>query len=179
VYISIHLSITLLKNWGGQRRLKIRLICESVTGQIGLGITHLICIWWVPSLNLIWGQGWVFGTLGKSSALRSPHKWSHCQLHHTHQPFVYNTKYCWWHITKRWTLTHMYSFLLFFSLFSDAYYILFYTISLNFLFTFWPPPPPPPQSATLGSYLVCLVVKLAVAGGTLSHGFTQPLQGIS
>jgi hypothetical protein len=25
---------------------------------------------------------------------------SHCQLHYTHQPFVYNTKYCWRHITK-------------------------------------------------------------------------------
>jgi hypothetical protein len=28
---------------------------------------------------------------------------SHCRLH-WHQPFVYDTKYCWWHITKRFEL---------------------------------------------------------------------------
>jgi hypothetical protein len=29
---------------------------------------------------------------------------SHCRLHYTHQPFVYDTKYCWRHITKRFEL---------------------------------------------------------------------------
>jgi hypothetical protein len=52
---------------------------------------------------------------------------------HTHQPFVYDTKYCWRHITK--PLTHRYSFLLFFS--STLRYLPFF-----FFHWFFAPPPP-------------------------------------
>jgi hypothetical protein len=43
--------------------------------------------------------------------------WPYCCLHYTHPNhlYVYNTKYCWQHITKPRTRTYMYSFLLFFS----------------------------------------------------------------
>jgi hypothetical protein len=67
--------------------------------------------------------------------------WLHGELH-IHQPCVYDTKYCWWLITKLQTWRHTYFFLLIFMI---------------------------KIFAALGDCLVCLVVKMAVRNEVREH----------
>jgi hypothetical protein len=88
---------------------------------------------------------------------------------HTHQPFIYSSKYCWQHITKLWTWTQN---LFFHSVFRCWLYSILH-FSFFFIQSVFCCPPPPPNFSALGTCLVCPVVKLAVSG-TSSYIFRPP-----
>jgi hypothetical protein len=80
----------------------------------------------------------------------------------------YHTKYCWWHITKLRTSTHIHSFLLIsLSIFRRPLYFILRYFAFLFVHTVLAPPPPPNFTA-LGDHLVCLVVNRQCVDNSLS-----------